>query len=139
MPETRPDDRVAPETGPRGARAARTPWGWWVAWAWLGAVVLAAVFAPLLPLWDPTIPDYRNVFGGITPTHWLGGDTLGRDTFSRVVYGATCLAAGRHLRRGHRCDRRGSPRHARGLLRRAHRARAGAGPPTSCSRSPASS
>ncbi len=87
MPETRPDDRVAQKPAAR-PRAARTPWGWWVAWAWLGAVVLAAVFAPLLPLWDPTIPDYRNVFGGITPTHWLGGDTLGRDTFSRVVYGA---------------------------------------------------
>jgi len=69
-------------------RAARTPWGWWVAWTWLGAVVLAAVFAPLLPLWDPTIPDYRAVFSGITPSHWLGGDTLGRDTFSRVVHGA---------------------------------------------------
>lgn len=86
MPETRRDDRVAQK--PAAPRAARTPWGWWVAWTWLGAVVLAAVFAPLLPLWDPTIPDYRNVFGGITPTHWLGGDTLGRDTFSRVVYGA---------------------------------------------------
>jgi peptide/nickel transport system permease protein len=92
MPETRPDDRVAQKPAAQKPasrpRAARTPWGWWVAWAWLGAVVLAAVFAPLLPLWDPTIPDYRNVFGGITPTHWLGGDTLGRDTFSRVVYGA---------------------------------------------------
>ncbi len=87
MPETRPDDRVTTKPAPP-RRAARTPWGWWVAWVWLGAVVLAAVFAPLLPLWDPTIPDYRNVFGGITPTHWLGGDTLGRDTFSRVVYGA---------------------------------------------------
>ncbi|MCX6465029.1 MAG: ABC transporter permease [Pseudonocardiales bacterium] len=71
-----------------GRRSDRAPWGWWVAWAWLGSVVLAAVFAPLLPLWDPAIPDYTNVFGGITPQHWLGGDTLGRDTFSRVVYGA---------------------------------------------------
>jgi peptide/nickel transport system permease protein len=70
------------------ARANRSPIGWYIAWTWLGAVVLAAVFAPLLPLWDPAIPDYTNVFGGITPQHWLGGDTLGRDTFSRVVYGA---------------------------------------------------
>jgi peptide/nickel transport system permease protein len=69
-------------------RAGRVPWGYWVAWTWLGSVILAALFAPLLPLWDPAIPDYSNVFGGITPQHWLGGDTLGRDTFSRVVYGA---------------------------------------------------
>lgn len=83
-------------TAPAGAtsgaavrrRADRAPWGWYLAWTWLGAVVLAAVFAPLLPLWDPDVPDYANVFGGITPQHWLGGDTLGRDTFSRVVYGA---------------------------------------------------
>jgi peptide/nickel transport system permease protein len=71
-----------------GRRIGRAPWGYYIACAWLGAVVLAAIFAPLLPLWDPAIPDYKNVFGGITPQHWLGGDTLGRDTFSRVVYGA---------------------------------------------------
>lgn len=83
MPET-----VTPTPTASRLRVDRAPWGWWVAWTWLGLVVAAAVFAPLLPLWDPAVPDYRNVFGGITPTHWLGGDTLGRDTFSRVVYGA---------------------------------------------------
>ena len=95
MPETTrtpapgaPTEPHAPSRTAAGRRADRAPWGWWVAWAWLGAVVLAAVFAPLLPLWDPAVPDYSNVFGGITPQHWLGGDTLGRDTFSRVVYGA---------------------------------------------------
>jgi peptide/nickel transport system permease protein len=77
---------AAPTTS--GRRIGRAPWGYYIACAWLGAVVLAAIFAPLLPLWDPAIPDYKNVFGGITPQHWLGGDTLGRDTFSRVVYGA---------------------------------------------------
>ncbi|MGH3564374.1 MAG: hypothetical protein ACRDTN_22005, partial [Mycobacterium sp.] len=55
---------------------------------WLGAIVLGAIFAPLLPLWDPAVPDYDNVFGGITPQHWLGGDTLGRDNLSRIIYGA---------------------------------------------------
>ena len=74
--------------GTAARRAERAPFGWYVAWTWLGTVVLAAVFAPLLPLWDPAVPDYTNVFGGITPQHWLGGDTLGRDTFSRVIHGA---------------------------------------------------
>jgi peptide/nickel transport system permease protein len=79
---------AAPTTSSAGRRVGRAPWGYWVAWTWLGAVVLAALLAPVLPLWDPAVPDYANVFGGITPQHWLGGDTLGRDTFSRVVYGA---------------------------------------------------
>jgi peptide/nickel transport system permease protein len=80
---------IATGTGTKaGRRADRASFGWYVAWAWLGAVVLAAVFAPILPLWDPAVPDYQNVFGGITPQHWLGGDTLGRDNLSRIIYGA---------------------------------------------------
>src|ERR671916_397537 len=78
----------AAAAGATNRRAGGAPWSYWVACTWLGAVILAALFAPLLPLWDPAIPDYSNVFGGITPQHWLGGDTLGRDTFSRVVHGA---------------------------------------------------
>ncbi|WP_051581413.1 ABC transporter permease [Pseudonocardia acaciae] len=66
----------------------RAPIGWWLAWTWLVAIVVAAVFAPLLPVWNPAVPDYDAVFSGITPTHWLGGDTLGRDTLSRIIYGA---------------------------------------------------
>jgi peptide/nickel transport system permease protein len=85
IPLAAPAVAVAAEPG---RRIGRAPWGYYLACAWLGAVVLAAIFAPLLPLWDPAIPDYKNVFGGITPQHWLGGDTLGRDTFSRVIYGA---------------------------------------------------
>jgi peptide/nickel transport system permease protein len=90
IPLAAPVVAVPPPSGSAvsGRGVGRAPWGYYIACAWLGAVVLAAIFAPLLPLWDPTIPDYKNVFGGITPQHWLGGDTLGRDTFSRVVYGA---------------------------------------------------
>lgn len=90
LPTTSSADAPGPSpTGGRGRRTAgHTPWGTRVAAGWLGLVVLAAIGAPLLPLWDPTVPDYANVYGGITPSHWLGGDTLGRDTFSRIVYGA---------------------------------------------------
>src|SRR2546430_2427042 len=70
------------------ARFAGAPIGWWLAWLWLAAIVLTAIFAPLLPLWNPAVPDYNNVFGGITPAHWLGGDSLGRDNLARIIYGA---------------------------------------------------
>jgi peptide/nickel transport system permease protein len=82
------DDPTPPSPATERRKRRRAPIGWWVAWIWLGALVFAAVFAPLLPLWDPSVPDYQNVYGGITPTHWLGGDALGRDNFSRIVYGA---------------------------------------------------
>jgi len=88
MSEVQLTAAVPPAATTTTRRAGRAPWGYWVACTWLGAVILAALFAPLLPLWEPAIPDYSNVFGGITPQHWLGGDTLGRDTFSRVIYGA---------------------------------------------------
>ncbi|MGD9989130.1 ABC transporter permease [Pseudonocardia sp.] len=86
-------DLVEPVTGatatePARARRRRTPYGWYLAWFWIAAIVISAIFAPLLPLWDPAVPDYNNVFGGITPQHWLGGDTLGRDNLSRIIYGA---------------------------------------------------
>ena len=86
-------DLVEPVTGatatePAKARRSRTPFGWYLAWFWIAAIVISAIFAPLLPLWDPAVPDYNNVFGGITPQHWLGGDTLGRDNLSRIIYGA---------------------------------------------------
>ncbi|HLU55266.1 MAG TPA: ABC transporter permease [Pseudonocardia sp.] len=73
---------------PTSRRVDRAPVGWYVAWTWLGAVVVVAVFAPLLPLADPLVPDYGAAFSGITPQHWLGGDSLGRDIFSRVAHGA---------------------------------------------------
>jgi peptide/nickel transport system permease protein len=98
MPETQTETPTEPRsTGTTSGRTRvrsaarrvnRTPFGWYVAWTWLGAVVLAAIFAPVLPLYDPAIPDYDAVFSGITPQHWLGGDTLGRDNLSRIIYGA---------------------------------------------------
>jgi peptide/nickel transport system permease protein len=53
----------------------------------LGTIVLAAIFAPLLATHDPeTQSDLIN--HGPTGNHWLGTDDLGRDLFSRVLFGA---------------------------------------------------
>ena len=51
-------------------------------------VVLAALFAPLIAPYDPYAQDLNQVLQGPSPQHWLGTDTLGRDTLSRIIYGA---------------------------------------------------
>jgi peptide/nickel transport system permease protein len=58
-------------------------------------VVLTAVFAPLIAPYDPTATHPRDKLQGPSATYWLGTDDLGRDVFSRIVYGArTSLVAG---------------------------------------------
>jgi len=50
-------------------------------------VILAAIFAPLLTEYDPTRPDLRNLLQPPSLEHILGTDKVGRDVFSRVIYG----------------------------------------------------
>jgi peptide/nickel transport system permease protein len=50
--------------------------------------VFAALAAPLITHYDPL---FQNISAGLTPPssgYWLGTDKLGRDLFSRMVYGA---------------------------------------------------
>lgn len=48
---------------------------------------IAAMFAPMLATHDPLALDIPNRLSGPTLEHWAGTDQLGRDTFSRVLYG----------------------------------------------------
>jgi peptide/nickel transport system permease protein len=82
---------------------ARPPW-WKRAWGGLSvlfaskiaviglAIVLfwifVAVFAPLLTPYTPTEQDYKAQNQGPTAAHILGADSLGRDIWSRLIYGA---------------------------------------------------
>ncbi len=50
-------------------------------------VIFGAVFADLLTQWDPTRINPRDRFLGPSADHLLGTDQLGRDLFSRVLYG----------------------------------------------------
>ncbi|MFC3616593.1 ABC transporter permease [Lutimaribacter marinistellae] len=50
-------------------------------------VVFGAVFADFLTQWDPTRINPRDRFLGPSADHLLGTDQLGRDLFSRVLYG----------------------------------------------------
>jgi peptide/nickel transport system permease protein len=54
--------------------------------------VVCAVFAPLIAPYKPLEQDLSLLVNGIPPGpslhHWFGVDTLGRDEFSRIIYGA---------------------------------------------------
>lgn len=50
-------------------------------------VILTAVFAPLVATHDPTAQNLELRFLAPSAEHWFGTDGLGRDVFSRVVYG----------------------------------------------------
>lgn len=54
--------------------------------------VIAAVFAPRIAPYDPLKTDLLLVADGCCPgpssDHWLGVDLLGRDVYSRILYGA---------------------------------------------------
>ena len=54
----------------------------------IAITVLAAVFAPLIVPVGPEEMDFDNLLSGITATHPLGSDQLGRDTLARLLYGA---------------------------------------------------
>ncbi len=51
-------------------------------------LVLAAVLAPWLAPFDPLEQDIMNRLKPPSHEHWLGADYFGRDTLSRLLYGA---------------------------------------------------
>jgi peptide/nickel transport system permease protein len=71
------------------ARRSRFGIGFWVAVGWLTVLVVLAVLAGVLPfVKDPNLPFPDAFRAGPSGAHWFGGDAIGRDMFSRVVYGA---------------------------------------------------
>jgi peptide/nickel transport system permease protein len=54
----------------------------------LGTLVLMAICAPLITSHDPTRQDLQHTLQGPGGGHLLGTDDLGRDVWSRLVYGA---------------------------------------------------
>jgi peptide/nickel transport system permease protein len=58
-------------------------------------LILVAFLAPLLAPQSPTQPDMRAVRAAPSASHWLGTDEVGRDVWSRLIYGArTSLSVG---------------------------------------------
>jgi len=81
--------RLRPPTG-RSAllRAFNANKASWIGLAIVVLVVLAAVFAPLLAPHDPLEQNIIDRLKPPTVDHPLGTDYFGRDTFSRLLYGA---------------------------------------------------
>ena len=51
------------------------------------AWILISIFAPAIAPYAPLQQDIVNRLQGPNGTHWFGTDQLGRDVFSRVLYG----------------------------------------------------
>ena len=102
----RPASPAAPPTEPEAAAAGR-PAGYWPrVWrrfrrdkvALLGAaivlvMILLAIFAHQIAPYDPSFedPNGTTALGAPlppSPGHWLGTDSDGRDTLSRIIFGA---------------------------------------------------
>jgi peptide/nickel transport system permease protein len=50
-------------------------------------LLLVAAFAPLIATHDPLAQNLANRLQPMSSAHWFGTDALGRDIFSRIVYG----------------------------------------------------
>ena len=50
--------------------------------------IFAAVCAPLITVYDPLTTNAAVSLAKPSATHWLGCDFMGRDVYSRIVYGA---------------------------------------------------
>lgn len=67
----------------------------WICVGWVGLNIFGALFANVLPLPNPLYQNYNAINVGPGIHHLLGTDDLGRDIFSRLVYGSrVSLAVG---------------------------------------------
>lgn len=51
-------------------------------------ILIVAVFAPFIAPYDPAMQDLSNRLSAPSLSHILGTDDLGRDVFSRMIYGS---------------------------------------------------
>jgi len=64
-------------TDPRGAASL----------TFLAALLVASALAPWIAPQSPTAQDFNAMMAPMSAEHWLGADDLGRDIFSRLIYG----------------------------------------------------
>jgi peptide/nickel transport system permease protein len=79
----------APVVATDDAPAGKKGWGWgfWAAVAWIVFFGLVLLLVPVLPIDDPQ-DSTADLFAGMNEDgHLFGADELGRDMFSRVLWG----------------------------------------------------
>lgn len=59
-----------------------------VALIYIVVLFLAAIFADFIMPYGRDVPDFDNTRAAPSAEHWFGTDKLGRDCFTRIVYGA---------------------------------------------------
>ena len=64
----------------------------WLGLALVGAVSVLAILSPFIAPYDPTAikvtTDLSTIYQPPSWEHWMGTDAVGRDVFSRMLYGA---------------------------------------------------
>nr|WP_296263351.1 ABC transporter permease [uncultured Merdimonas sp.] len=61
----------------------------------IAVIIFASVLAPIIGSYDPDALNLGQALLGASPEHWFGTDQVGRDIFTRLMYGArtTLLSA----------------------------------------------
>src|SRR5262245_51217284 len=73
---------------PTGRTTRRLGLLFWLPAAWVILVIGSTCLASVLPIPSPTQVGITDPGAGPSLHHLLGGDDLGRDVLSRVIYGA---------------------------------------------------
>jgi len=60
----------------------------WICVGWIALNIFGAIFANVLPLQNPLFQDYGAINAGPSLHHLFGTDDIGRDIFSRIVFGS---------------------------------------------------
>ena len=81
------DALPAPREGTAGFLLRRYPLGA-IGAVIMAAFVFAAIFASFVTLYDPLSTNAALSLAPPSTAHWFGADFMGRDVYSRIVYGA---------------------------------------------------